>query len=141
VDAVLRCADAQVRKDDRPLRVQAAVGDPELLAEDGRRVDDPLVARHVQRGGGLHLNRVVAEAKLRQREAADVFEAVDAVQQARVVLLRTEAKHRSAKEVELHRHLGGHAAVAEAGHLVRCEDAEGVVGQKVAHCGMRGEYR
>ena len=45
--------------------------------------------------------------------------------------------HTPAHQVELHRHLGGHAGVAHGSHLVRGEDAEGVL-TEVRHLGGGG---
>ena len=78
MDAAVRAAHNQPREDDRPLRVERAVGDPELLRERARRVEDKLLGRGVVDSRRPHLYRVVAVAELRQGEAADVREGVDA---------------------------------------------------------------
>ena len=64
-------------------------------------INDELLGLGVVDGRGLHLDCVVAVAELREAEASDVVEVVDAVEVPLVVPLRSQFKHSSAKQVEL----------------------------------------
>ena len=64
-------------------------------------INDELLGLGVVDGRGLHLDGVVAVTELREAEASDVVEVVDAVEVPLVVPLRPQFQHCSAKQVEL----------------------------------------
>jgi hypothetical protein len=60
VYALVFVANQQLRKHDAPLRVHGAVGDPVLVAQGGRAVNDEAAGAGLPGGSGGHLDSIVA---------------------------------------------------------------------------------
>ena len=71
--------------------MNGAVGDPVLLSQRRRRVDDELFGLGVVVDGRLHLDGVVAVAQFREAETADIIEVIDAFEIARVASFCTNS--------------------------------------------------
>ena len=61
-------------KHDRVVGVASAVGDPELLAKNGRRMDVKFLFHGVISCSSLHLRGVITIAKFSEAETAHVFQ-------------------------------------------------------------------
>ena len=127
VDALVPATNKQLSHDHDVLGVHGTVGDPVLLGEGVRRVDDELLGVGVVRGSGLHLHGVVAIAKLCQSKTTNIIEIVDTVQKNFVVSLCAQFEDSSSKQVELDSHLGRHGGVNNGRQFMSSKDPEWIV--------------
>jgi hypothetical protein len=77
-------------------------------------------------GGGLHLDRVVAVAQLREAEAAHVREVVHLVHEG-AVAVGVQGDQGATEQVELDSELSGQGAIHIGEHLVGCQEVLRVV--------------
>ena len=120
VDTLVLAIDDGLTEDDGHVSVMESVGDPVLLAQISRAVNDKLACSLVIGDRRLHLHRIVAVAELSEAEAADCIQSVDLVEEV-VVSTIVQSKARAAKQVHLHSMLDRHGRVDEAHEFVRAE--------------------
>uniref|UniRef100_A0A1I8IQ36 RING-type domain-containing protein n=1 Tax=Macrostomum lignano TaxID=282301 RepID=A0A1I8IQ36_9PLAT len=109
VHSALLAVDAQLGEHNAVLGVQSTIGDPVLLRQRRRAVDNEFTSLGIVLGRGLHLHGVVAVAQLRQAEAADV------VKSAAVMPLGAQLQHCAAEQVELDLRAVGRGRAADHG--------------------------